>query len=51
MEVVDRDLRIGQRRADRGGVAGVRVDHHRGNPVAERAASHARTAVALRSSI
>ncbi|HEX3305468.1 MAG TPA: hypothetical protein VHS32_04410, partial [Streptosporangiaceae bacterium] len=28
MEVVDRDPGLGQRRADRGGVAGVRVDHH-----------------------
>jgi hypothetical protein len=39
VEVVDRELRIGQRRADRGGVAGLRIDHHRGDPVAELAAA------------
>ena len=32
VEVVHRDRGVGQRRADRGGVAGVRVDHHHLDP-------------------
>jgi hypothetical protein len=32
VEVVHRDLRVGQRRADRGCVAGMRVDHHHLDP-------------------
>jgi hypothetical protein len=38
-EVIDRDLRVGQDRADRGGVAGVPVGHHHLNPGPERFAT------------
>ena len=54
VEVVHRDPRVGQRRADGGGVAGVRVDHHHLDPGPElpavRAASQACTAALVRPS-